>query len=86
MTIAAGGAFNDRRDSLLMNEARSVAGRWLKRANKTSQSEQKGLKMKIGYRLDRTYVDPKNSSVSLKNRARCLECRTSRSRKAYRRV
>jgi hypothetical protein len=34
MTIAAGGAFNDKRDSLLMNEARSVAGRWLKRMNK----------------------------------------------------
>jgi hypothetical protein len=29
ITIAAGGAFNDRRESLLTNDARRVAGRWL---------------------------------------------------------
>jgi hypothetical protein len=29
ITMAAGGAFNDSRDNLLMNDARRVTGRWL---------------------------------------------------------
>ncbi len=73
MIIEAGGAVRDRRDNLLMKEAKSAAGRCLKNDSVSERSPKTQVN---------SYVELKNNSVNLKKRALCFKCKVSRSRKA----
>ena len=73
MMIEAGGAVRDRRDNLLMNEAKSADGRCLKNDNVSEENPKTQVN---------SYVELKNNSVNLKKRALCFKCKTSPSRKA----
>jgi len=64
MTIAAGGAFRDNRERRLINDASNVAGKCL--VNRARQLE--GFFDEHG-----NYVELRNTSVNLKNLARCFE-------------
>ncbi len=77
MTIAAGGADNESRDSRLTKDAKIAAGRCLKKSQ---------LKLIDVHGARYTYEELRKSSVMRKNRALCFRCRTLRSKNAYRRV